>query len=202
MTGSRSPLLEPAWTYVEKESLDDFRAADWALLNGQRRIYHAAEQARQALRLLAASADDPSFGYQVNNYRHCVQSATLAMQDGRDEDYVVMALLHDIGFIACPQSHGQFAAQLLAPYLPEDMVWLLERHMYFQALHCRELDGTDRFVRERWRGHPAFVATAEFVAKYDQNTISPRLPEAPLSVFEPMVHRVFARPPRAVPLPP
>ena len=202
MTGTRSPLLEPAWTYVEKESLDDFRAADWALLNGQRRLYHAAEQARQALRLLAAGADDPSFGYQVNNYRHCVQSATLAMQDGRDEDYVVMALLHDIGFIACPQSHGQFAAQLLAPYITEDLVWLLERHMYFQALHCRELDGTDRFVRERWRGHPAFVATAEFVAKYDQNTISPRLPEAPLSVFEPMVHRVFARPPRAVPLPP
>ena len=202
MTASCSPLLDPSWSYVEKDTLDEFRAADWTLLNAQRRIYHGEEQAKQALRLLTVGAQDPSFGYRVNNYRHCVQAATLAMQDGRDEDYVVMALLHDIGFIACPQSHGAFAAQLLAPYVGEELVWLLERHMYFQALHCRELDGNDRFVRDRWRGHPSFVMTAEFVARYDQNTISPDLPEAPLSVFEPMVHRVFARAPRALPLPP
>lgn len=202
MTEAHSRLLDPVWSYVDKDSLDDFRAADWALLNAQRGIYYAGEQAKQALRLLAAGADDATFGYKVNNYRHCVQAATLAMQDGRDEDYVVMALLHDIGFIACPQNHGAFAAQLLAPYVGDDLVWLLERHMYFQSIHCRELEGNDRFVRERWRGHPAFAATAEFVARYDQNTISPRLPEAPLSVFEPMVHRVFSRPPRALPLPP
>lgn len=202
MTGARTPLLRQDWRYVEKEALDDFRAADWTLLNSQRGPYYAEQQATQALRLLAASAGDPGFGYQVNNYRHCIQSATLAMQDGRDEEYVVMALLHDIGFVACPKTHGQFAAQLLAPYLSEENTWLLERHMYFQSMHCRELEGTDRFARERWRGHPAFAATAEFVAKYDQNTISPRLPEAPLEVFEPMVRRVFARPPRAVPLPP
>ena len=200
--GNRSPLADSDWQYLEKIPLEELSRQDWLMLEQQRALYLARHQADQALRLLSASQNDPCFGYQVNNYRHCVQSATLAMQDGRDEDYVVMALLHDIGFIACPQSHGQFAAQLLAPYITDDLVWLLERHMYFQALHCRELDGTDRFVRERWRGHPAFVATAEFVAKYDQNTISPRLPEAPLSVFEPMVHRVFARPPRAVPLPP
>ena len=202
MTASCSPLLDPSWSYVEKDTLDEFRAADWTLLNAQRRIYYGEEQAKQALRLLTAGAQDPSFGYRVNNYRHCVQAATLALQDGRDEDYVVMALLHDIGFIACPQNHGAFAAQLLAPYVGEELVWLLERHMYFQSLHCRELEGNDRFVRDRWRGHPAFVATAEFVARYDQNTISPDLPEAPLSVFEPMVHRVFARAPRALPLPP
>ena len=202
MTETSSRLLDPSWSHVAKDTLDDFRAADWALLNRQRRTYYAEEQARQALRLLAASADDATFGYRVNNFRHCVQAATLAMQDGRDEDYVVMALLHDIGFIACPQNHGRFAAQLLAPYVGEDLVWLLERHMHFQSLHCHELEGNDRFVRERWRGHPAFDATAEFVARYDQNTITPGLPEAPLSVFEPLVHRVFARPPRDLPLPP
>jgi predicted HD phosphohydrolase len=202
MTEHRSALMRPEWRYVERQALDDFRAEDWTLLNAQRAPYYAEQQARQALRLLSASADDPGFGYQVNNYRHCVQAATLALQDGRDEDYVVMALLHDIGFVACPQNHGPFAAQLLAPYIPEDLVWMLERHMYFQSLHCRELPGNDRFARERWRGHPAFAATAEFVARYDQNTISPRLPEAPLSVFEPMVQRVFARPPRSLALPP
>lgn len=202
MTAARSPLLRSEWRHVDKEALDEFRAADWALLNAQRAPYYAEQQATQALRLLAGSAEDPSFGYQVNNYRHCVQAATLALQDGRDEEYVVMALLHDIGFVACPETHGGFAAQLLAPYVAPETVWLLERHMWFQALHCRELDGGDRFARERWRGHPAFAMTAEFVARYDQNTISPRLPEAPLAAFEPMVRRVFARAPRALPPPP
>lgn len=202
MTNIRSPLLDPSWRYVEKPTLDDFRAADWHQLNLQRADYYADQQAKQALRLLTAGREDPSFGYQVNNYRHCVQAATLALQDGRDEEYVVMALLHDIGFVACPKTHGEFAAQLLAPYISDANIWLLERHMYFQAIHCRELEGTDRFVRDRWRGHPAFEATAEFVAKYDQNTISPHLPEAPLSAFEPLVHRVFARPPRQRSLPP
>lgn len=201
MSATRTPLLRPDWRYVEKEQLDDFRAADWQQLNAQRAPYYAEQQAKQALRLLTASAEDPSFGYLVNNFRHCVQSATLALQDGRDEEYVVMALLHDIGFVACPKTHGQFSAQLLAPYVSAENVWLLERHMYFQAIHCRELEGTDRFVRERWRGHPAFAATAEFVAKYDQNTVSPNLPEAPVSVFEPMVQRIFARTPREIPLP-
>ncbi|MBL8839113.1 MAG: phosphohydrolase [Alphaproteobacteria bacterium] len=198
---ARSPLLEPGWRYVERPTLDAFTAADWSILAAQRGPFYAAEQARQALRLLEASRDDPSFGYEVNNYRHSLQTATAALQDGRDEEYVVMALLHDVGFITCPTSHGAFAADLLAPYVSGFTRWALERHMFFQAVHCRTCPDADPDVRERWRGHAYFEATAEFVARYDVCTIRVGMPEAPLSVFEPMVRRVFARTPR-VELPP
>src|ERR1700744_2187083 len=50
-------------------------------------------------RLLAAVQElQNSFsGYQVPRYEHSLQSATRALRHGRDEEYVVMALLHDIG---------------------------------------------------------------------------------------------------------
>jgi predicted HD phosphohydrolase len=198
---ARSPLLAPGMAYVAPPRLDDFRRDEWALLAEQRRVFNAELQAAHVLRALEASAADPTFGYQVNNYRHCVQAATAALQDGRDEEYVVVALLHDIGFTLCPTNHGPFAAALLAPYVSERSRWILAHHQHFLLHHCHDHpdDSLDPGARERWRGHPHFAAAAEFVERFDQGTILPGLPEAPLSVFAPMVRRVFARPPRLVP---
>jgi predicted HD phosphohydrolase len=192
-----SPLFAPGMRYVAPPELEAFGAAEWTTLQAQRRAFDAGLQASHVLRALEASAADPSFGYQVNNYRHCVQSATAALQDGRDEEYVVVALLHDIGFTLCPSNHGPFAAALLGPYVSEASRWLLEHHQHFLAHHCHDHpdEAFDEHARERWRGHPHFAATADFVARFDQGTIMPGLPEAPLSVFAPMVARVFARAP-------
>lgn len=196
-----SKLLDPAWSIIDQPALDAFSADDWSLLGRQRKTYYAEEQARQALRLLEASRDDTSFGYAVNNYRHCIQAATLALRDGQPDDYVVTALLHDIGFVACPDSHGAFSAALLAPYVSPDLVWILERHMWFLDVHCDTHPACDPNARERWRGHPYFEAAAHFVARYDQTTIRASGDELPLSVFVPLVQRVFARPPRPMPFP-
>ncbi len=197
----RSPLLDTRWRYAAPSKLEDFTRADWEVLAAQRPPYQAQLQATQALRLLSASKDDPSFGYQVNNYRHSIQAATLALADGRSDEYIVAALLHDIGFIACPPTHGTFAARLLEPYVDSAIVWMLERHMYFQEFHYTEHPTADRNIRETWRGHPHFEITAEFVARYDQCTVDPAVAEPDMAVFEPIVRRVFARAPRPVPLP-
>jgi predicted HD phosphohydrolase len=193
-----SPLLAPEMRHVPPLEMEGFRRAEWTLLRDQRRQFDAELQARHVLRTLEASAGDPSFGYQVNNYRHSVQAATAALQDGRDEEYVVVALLHDIGFTMCPTSHGSFAAALLAPFVSDASRWLLEHHALFLDFHCHDHpeDHFDPAARERWRGHPHFAATADFVARFDQGTVIPGLPEAPLSVFAPMVARIFARAPR------
>ena len=190
-----SPLLRADWGYVKPRALDDFRAADWALLERQRGPYYAEQQAAQALRLLSVSREDAGFGYGVNNYRHCLQSATLALRAGEDEETVVVALLHDIGFIACPHTHGEFAAALLGAYIGGRNRWMLRHHAAFQLVHCAEHPRADRNARERWRGHPHFEWTARFVERYDQNAIDPGFDEAPIDAFEPMVRRIFARPP-------
>ena len=196
-----SPLLQPDWQFVEKAAMRDFTPQDWEVINRQRRPYYQQEQARQVLRMLAASEHDASFGYMVNNYRHSLQSATMALRDGLDEEDVVVCLLHDIGFVVCPDTHGDFAASLLAPYVSERNHWMLQRHPVFQQLHAPHLPGCDRHARERWRGHPHFEWAATFVEKYDQAAADPDYDCAPLSVFEPMVYRLFARPPVRRPLP-
>ena len=192
---ARSHLLDADWQYIEKASLEAFSADDWQLLNRQRDVYYAAQQTSQVLRLLTATRDDPVFGYQVNNYRHCLQSATMALRDGLHEEDIVVALLHDIGFVSAPTTHGEFAAALLAPYVSERNDWMLRHHALFQNIHCPTLPGIDLNAREQWRGHPYFQWTTDFVAKYDEAAIDPAYDCAPIDFFEPMVKRVFSRPP-------
>ena len=192
---SRSPLADSAWRYLEKIPLEELSREDWVLLEGQRGAYLARYQAEQALRLLSAGEHDPCFGYQVNNYRHCLQSATMVLRDGLSEEDVVVALLHDVGFIACPLLHGDFAASLLGAYVSERNHWMLRHHATFQNLHSPHLPGVNQHERERWRGHPHFDWTAEFVARYDQTAADPNYPCEPLQTFVPMVERIFARKP-------
>jgi predicted HD phosphohydrolase len=113
-------------------------------------------------------------------------------QAGFDEETVVVALLHDIGFLACPDTHGRFSAALLAPYISERNHWMLLHHQVFQQIHLNGYPGIDMHAREKWRGHPHFEWTAEFVAKFDQVAIDPRQEIMPIEAFVPLVHHVLA----------
>ena len=196
--GERSPLLRSEWGYVEKFDMDDFRSDDWALMNRQRADYLKEEQPRQVLDMLKASRDAPTFGYAINNFEHCLQTATLLHEDGYDEEDVVTGLLHDIGFVVCPDNHGRFAADLLRTHISEKNVWMLEHHEIFQRVHLHGFYEQDdpNFIneRQRWRGHKWYEWTVEFVERYDIVAIDPDKENLPLEFFEPMVERVFARP--------
>ncbi|MEO8543827.1 MAG: phosphohydrolase [Betaproteobacteria bacterium] len=188
-------LARPDWRHVEKIALEDFLPEDWQLIERQRKLYLAEHQGDQALRLLTASEHDPSFGYMVNNYRHCLQSATMVLRDGLDEEDVVVALLHDVGFIACPLMHGDFAAELMGAYISDRNYWMLQHHATFQNLHSPHMPGVKQHERDLWKGHPHYDWTAEFVAKYDQAAADPDYPCEPIETFVPMVRRIFARKP-------
>jgi predicted HD phosphohydrolase len=197
-----APLAEPGWAHVDKASLEDFRRDDWLLLARQRQPFYAERQAAQVLAMLQLMEHDPSWGYRITMFQHALQSATMALRDGRDEETIVTALLHDIGFMACPSNHGPFAAALLGPYVSEANRWMLEHHQIFQNIHIHEHpDVHDPNERERWRGHPHFEWTAEFLVRYDIASIDPAYDTAPLAAFAPMVHRVFSAPPRRLAIP-
>ncbi|MDH3419600.1 MAG: HD domain-containing protein [Gammaproteobacteria bacterium] len=194
--GERDQLLRPDWRYVETFNMDDFRRDDWAVLNNQRDEYLRTELPRQVLGMLKASAHAPTFGYAINNFEHCLQTALLLYQDDYDEETIVAGLLHDLGFIVCPHDHGSFAASLLRPFLSEKNLWMLEHHEIFQRIHLHEYQESEdhEFVnaRERWRGHPYFDWTAKFVERYDIVAINPEIESPPLEFFEPMVYRVLS----------
>ena len=63
--------------------------------------------------------DQSLSGYQITRLGHSLQSATRAWNDGADIDWVVSALLHDIGDIYAPYNHDEYAATIIRPFVRE-----------------------------------------------------------------------------------
>ena len=116
---------------------------------------------------------------------------------GADEETVVAALLHDIGVPFSPDNHDRFAAEILRPYVGWETYWLVQHHGIFQGYYYFHHVGKDRKERERYRGHPVFEKAVEFCEKWDQAAFDPNYDTMPLSAFEPMAQRIFARDPWA-----
>lgn len=133
-------------------------------------------------------------GFPVDRLQHSLQTATRAHRNGESEDYVVMALLHDIGDTLGSYNHPDIAAAILKPFVSEELHWITAQHGIFQGYYFFHHLGLDRDMREAFRGHPHFAATARFCELYDQAAFDPAYEAAPLSFFEPMVQRLFSAP--------
>ena len=188
-----SPLGEPQWVRARAGAMSAFGREDWIALDRQRDSLLAREKPRVALELFAALGAEPSFGYEINMQSHGLQAATFALRDGRDEETVVVALLHDIGFTLARDMHGAIAAMVLGPHISEANRWMLVHHPVFLDHHVPTHPTVDPDARERWRGHEHFEWTATFVERYDQAAVSARGEILPLDAFRPMVHRVLGR---------
>lgn len=137
-------------------------------------------------------------GFPVDRLTHCLQTATLAHWDGKDDEYVVCALLHDIGDTLGTYNHADVAAVLLEPFVSDANHWMVKHHAIFQGYFFFHYLGMNRDMRDQYRDHPHFERTIEFVHKYDSPAFDPDAETLPLSYFEPMVQRVFAQPVRSL----
>jgi predicted HD phosphohydrolase len=158
-------------------------------------IDHTRHTAKRLLKALV-ELDQSLSGYQITRLGHSVQSATRAWRDGADVDWVVAALLHDIGDIYAPYNHDEYAATILKPFLREQCTWCVSTHGDFQMLYYgHHLEGFDQHKRERHRGHAYFDDCAEFCERWDQASFDPDYDDLPLEFFAPLVEEVFARKP-------
>jgi predicted HD phosphohydrolase len=137
-------------------------------------------------------------GYAVDRLEHSLQTATRAHRDGRDEEYVVCALLHDIGDTLGSMNHADIATAILTPFASEQNLFMVEKHGIFQGYYFFEYLGLEKNLRDQHRGHQWFDYTAEFCEKYDQNSFDPGYESMPLEAFAPMVRNIFARPRRSI----
>ena len=137
-----------------------------------------------------------TFGYRVDRYTHSLQSATLALRDGADEETIVCALLHDVGDNLAPHNHSQFAAALLRPYVREENYWIVAHHGLFQGYYYYHHLDKDRNARDVFKDHPHFAACERFCERYDQCAFDPEYDTLKLGVFEPMVRNVLKAPRR------
>ena len=148
-------------------------------------------------RLLTAlvSLDESLSGYKITRLGHSLQSATRAWRDGADEDWVVAALLHDVGDIFAPYNHDEYAAAILKPFVREQCTWVVEKHGDFQLVYYGHHVGADPHKRDAYKGHAYFDDCAQFCERWDQSSFDPGYQHEDIGFFADMTRRVFARKP-------
>ena len=176
--------------------MEDGSVEDWSIIAQDFAAYatQLPDRFLAHLRLL----DGDFGGFPVDRLSHSLQTATLAHRDGRDEEYVVCALLHDIGDTLGSYNHADIAAAILKPFVSPENHWMIEKHAIFQGYYFFHHLGLDRHLREQFKDHPQFEQTIEFCARYDAAAFDPEGEALPLAFFEPMLRRVFAKPRQSI----
>lgn len=173
-------------------AMKDGTREEYELLRELERPY-VAKTADRLLRELASQGEDTLSGYRITRLEHALQSATRARRDGADIDWVVAALLHDIGDGLAPHNHDRFAAEIIRPYVRDEVTWVVAHHGAFQMVYYAHHYGWDRYKRETYADSPFYQSCVDFCERWDQASFDPEYPTEPLDSFAPMVREVFSR---------
>ena len=178
--------------HVDFTAMKDGTREEYELLARLEKPYLALTSDR-VIEELRKAGETTLEGYKITRLQHGLQSGTRALRDGADLDWVVGALLHDIGDGLAPQNHDKMSAEVIRPFVRWDVAWTIEHHGIFQMLYYGHHYGWDRNAREQFKHHPVFDTCAEFCERWDQSSFNPDYPMEPLDTFEPMVREVFGR---------
>jgi len=176
--------------------MSESTAADWQLILGEARQFaaHLPDRVLAHMRLL----DGDYGGFPVTRLQHCLQTAERAAEAGEDDEYVVCALLHDIGDTLGSLNHADVGAAILQPFVSEDNHWMVKHHAIFQGYNFFHHIGLDRNMRERFHDSPHCERTLRFIDRYDDPAFDAKRPALSLDLFEPMVRRVFGQPKNSI----
>jgi predicted HD phosphohydrolase len=172
--------------------MDESTAEQWAEIG----VEHAKNWGRVADRvlMLLESLGEIVEGFATDQLTHCLQTATRAERAGADKEVVVASLCHDIGKAVSVPNHPAIAAEILKPYVRDDVYWMIKAHQDFQGRHYYAHFGKDPDARDQYQGQPWFALAEQFADDWDQTSFDPDYDTEPLSHFEPLVREVFARP--------
>lgn len=171
--------------------MDESTQEQWLHIGAQ----HAVNQGRIADRMLAAlrSLSEITDGFSCDQLTHCLQTATLAERAGADDEVVFASLLHDVGKAITVANHGPIAAEMIKPYVRDDVYQMIRVHQDFQGRHYYHHFGGDPDAREQHRDAltvDQFELAARFADEWDQIAFDPDYDTLPLEHFEPLVRRL------------
>lgn len=173
---------------------------DWQCIGSEFTAYakQLPERLLDHLRLLKGDYG----GFAVDRLTHSLQAATLAYRDGQNEEYVVCALLHDIGDALGSFNHADLAAAILKPFVSAENHWMVANHAIFQGYYFFQYLGLDRNMRDDFKQQKdLYQYTAKFCEAYDAAAFNPEGETLPIEFFEPMLRRVFSQPKNSIYLP-
>jgi hypothetical protein len=151
------------------------------------------------------------FKYRIGPANHLLQSAKHALRGGHPEHVVLACLLHDIAVMGFIRSdHGYWGAQLLEPYVTEEVSWAIRAHQslrffpdeavgYSYPEHYIRIFGPDYQPEpyivaeyERFRKHKWYM-TARLICLNDIYSFDPNV-IVELDEFEDIIGRNFRQP--------
>jgi predicted HD phosphohydrolase len=91
-------------------------------------------------------------------------------------------------------NHAAIAAEILKPYVRDDVYWMMLNHQEFQGRYYYEFLSRDPNARAQYAGHPAFALTERFADEWDQVAFDPDYDTLPLEHFEPRLRALFSKP--------
>ena len=99
--------------------MDESTAEQWAVIGAEtmKNQPRVADQVLEMLERLEAITD----GFNTNQLVHALQTATLAERAGADEELIVASLCHDIGKLISVFNHPAIAAEILKPYVRDEV---------------------------------------------------------------------------------
>jgi predicted HD phosphohydrolase len=169
---------------------------DWQLIAGETMKFMVAlpDRILQHMQLLNGDYG----GFPIDRLQHCLQSAELAAEAGEDDEYVVCALLHDIGDTLGSYNHADVGAAILQPFVSEANHWMVKHHGIFQGYNFFHHLGMDRNMRDKFKDSGYYEHTERFIAKYDNPAFDASKPKLELALFAPLVKAVMAEPRQSI----
>jgi len=157
------------------------------------------------------------FKYRFNPIavNHLLGSAKRAMDDGHNDKVIMACLLHDVsnGCFVRPD-HGYWGAQMIAPYVDEEVAWAVKYHQALRYLPDPEVgyeypESYYKFFGQNYQP-PAYIMrdaqyarehrwymTARLVTMYDIYFFEKIEPIAP-EYFSDVIARSFRQPPEGL----
>jgi len=171
--------------------MDESTAEQWAVIGAEtsKNQGRVADNMLDMLRSLESVTD----GFATNQLIHSLQTATRAERAGADDELVFASLVHDIGKAVSVPNHPAIAAEMIRPYVRDDVYRMIKYHQDFQGRHYYAHFGADPNARDQYRGESFFELTEQFADEWDQTSFDPDYDTLPLEHFEPLVREVTAR---------
>src|SRR5580698_9966388 len=141
-------------------AMDVSTAEQWAVI-GKETMNNQGRVAERVLGLLESLAEVTD-GFAVDQLTHGLQTATRAEEAGANDEWVVASLCHDIGKAVSVPNHPRIAAEILRPYVRDEVFHMILAHQDFQGRHYYAHLHMDPNARDKYTGEPWYELAATF----------------------------------------
>ncbi len=170
--------------------MDESTAEQWAVI-GRTTSENQGRVAERMIVLLESLAEI-SDGFITDQLTHCLQTATMAERAGADEEMIFGALMHDVGKAISVPNHGQISAEMIKPYVRDDVYQAIRNHQDFQGRHYYHHFDVPTNLRDGFREESWYALCEEFTDDWDQQAFDPDYDTLPLDHFEPLIRKLTA----------